>query len=73
MWKIWGQTPKTLGFLVIFGFNGCAAVAALKRRGGCVAATFGVVRIRLARVALPRLGYGGSKNGVFCSPYILLC
>ena len=26
MWKIWGQTPKTLGNLVISGFNGFAAV-----------------------------------------------
>ena len=47
-----------------------AAVAALKRRGGCIAATFGVVRIRLARFALPRLGLGGSKSGVSCSPLV---
>ena len=39
--KFWGQTPKTLGFLVILGLqSGFAAVAALKRRGGCGAATF---------------------------------
>ena len=50
--------------------SGYAAVVALKRRGGCVAATFGVVRIRLKRFALPRLGLSGSKSDVFCSPLV---
>ena len=56
---------------MIFGFcEASAAGAAHERRGGCVAATFGVVRIRLARFALPRLGLGGSKSGVSCSPLV---
>ena len=31
---------------------------------------FSMVRIRLARFALPRLGLGGSKSGVSCSPLV---
>ena len=50
-------TPKTLGFLVILGLqSGIAAVAALKRRGGRKRGDFSMMRIRLARFALPRLG-----------------
>ncbi|MBO7206470.1 MAG: hypothetical protein J6W10_02535, partial [Kiritimatiellae bacterium] len=64
-----GRTPKTLGFFVIFGFN--LASRQLRRSSeGAGAATFGVVRIRLARFALPRLGLGGSKSGVSCSPLV---
>ena len=38
-----GTAPKTLGFFVILRLRSrFAAVAALKRRGRCVAATFGV-------------------------------
>ena len=29
-----------------------------------------MVRIRLARFALPRFGFSGSKSGVFCSPLV---
>ena len=37
------ETPKTLGLSVIFGLHSrFAPGVALKRRGGCVAATFGV-------------------------------
>ena len=58
-------------FLVIFGFcEASAAVAALKRRGGCKRGDFSMVRIRLARFALPQLGYSGSKSGAFCSPLV---
>ena len=64
-----GTHPKTLRVFRDFRFwSSFAAAAALKRRGWCVAATFGVVRIRQARFALPRLGYSGSKSGVFCLP-----
>ena len=31
---------------------------------------FSMVRIRLARFALPRFGFSGSKSGVFCSPLV---
>ena len=69
--KFGDKTPKTLGFSVIFGFcEASAAVAALKRRGGCKRGGFLMVRIRLARFALPQLGYSGSKSGVFCSPLV---
>ena len=64
-----GRTPKTVGFLVIFRLRSrCAAVAAFKRRGGC--GDVSMVRIRLVRFALPRLGLGGSKSGVSCSPLV---
>ena len=29
-----------------------------------------MVRIQLARFALPRFGFSGSKSGVFCSPLV---
>ena len=69
--KILGTAPKNLWFLVILGLqSGFAAVAVLKRRGGRKRGDFSMVRIRLARFALPRLGLGGSKSGVFCSPLV---
>ena len=60
-------TPKTVGFL---GFG--RAVRQLRRRvkGRGRRGDFSMVRIRLKRFALPRLGYSGSKSGVFCSPLV---
>ena len=65
-----GRTPKTLvfsRFLVLIGLRGsCGAQAKGRVRRG----DFSMVRIRLARFALPRLGYSGSKSGIFCSPLV---
>ena len=61
---------KTLGVSQFRFGSGFAAVAALKRRGGRKRSDFSMVRIRLARFALPRFGFSGSKSGVFCSPLV---
>ena len=53
-------------------------VASVGLRGSCGAQAkgrvrrgdFSMVRIRLARFALPRLGYSGSKSDVSCSPLV---
>ena len=66
-----GTDPKNLrvfsDFWLLRGFCGsCGAqVKGRVRRGD-----FSMVRIRLARFALSRLGLGGSKSGVFCSPLV---
>ena len=44
----------------------CGAQAKGRGRRG----DFSMVRIRLARFALPRLGLSGSKSGVSCSPLV---
>ena len=69
IWKFWGQDPENLSVFSDFGASvtlrgSCGA----ERRGG--GGDFSMVRIRLARFALPRLGYSGSKSGVFCSPLV---
>lgn len=43
---------------------------ALEAKGRMRRGDFSMVRIRLKRFALPRLGLGGSKSGVFCSPLV---
>ena len=68
-WKSWG--PKNLRVFVIFWAlvilrSSCSAQAKGRGRRG----DFSMVRIRLARFALPRLGLGGSKTGVSCSPLV---
>ena len=68
--KSWVRTPKTIGvsrFSVLTWLGGrCGARAKGRGRRG----DFSMVRIRLARFALPRLGLGGSKSGVSCSPLV---
>ena len=65
------ETPKTLGLSVIFGLHSrFAPVVVLTRRGGRKRSDFSMVRIRLARFALPQLGYSGSKSGVSCSSLV---
>ena len=44
----------------------CGARAKGRGRRG----DFSMVRIRLARFALPRIGFSGSKSGVSCSPLV---
>ena len=44
----------------------CGAQAKGRVRRG----DFSMVRIRLARFALPRFGFSGSKSGAFCSPLV---
>ena len=67
--KSWGRElagtdPENLRvFRDFWLLRGFAAGAALKRRGGRKRGDFSMVRIRLARFALPRLGLGGSKSG----------
>ena len=48
----------------------CQAARQLRRRakGRVRRGDFLMVRIRLARFALPQLGYSGSKGGAFCLP-----
>ena len=66
-----GTAPKNLrafrDFRLLMGLRGsCGAQAKGQMRRG----DFSMVRIRLARSPLPRLGLGGSKSGVFCSPLV---
>ena len=64
-----GAGPKTFRVFRDFRLGSFyAAVAAHERRGGRKRGDFSMVRIRLARFALPRLGLGGSKSGVSCLP-----
>ena len=67
---MWGRTPKTLGFFAIFGFDRSTRQLRRGAKGRGRRGDFSMVRIRLARFALPRLGYSGSKSGAFCSPLV---
>jgi hypothetical protein len=61
------KTLRVFEFLLSVGLRGsCGAQAKGRGRRG----DFSMVRIRLARFALPRLGLGGSKSGVSCSPLV---
>ena len=54
-------------FWLLMGLRGsCGAQAKGRMRRG----DFSMVRIRLARFALPRFGFSGSKSGVSCSPLV---
>ena len=71
IWKFWGQDPENLSVFSDFGASvtlrgRCGTQAKGRVRRG----DFSMVRIRLARFALPRLGYSGSKSGAFCSPLV---
>ena len=71
MYEVVGTDPKNLrvfrDFRLLMGLRGsCGAQAKGRVRRG----DFSMVRIRLVRFALPRLGLGGSKSGVFCSPLV---
>ena len=67
--KFLGTDPKNRRVFSDFRlWSSFAAVAALKRRGGCVAATFGVVRrgsrdlIYLGRVTPPHFAKSGGNR-----------
>ena len=68
--EILGTPQKPLcfrNFWLLMGLRGsCGAQAKGRVRRG----DFSMVRIRLARFALPRFGFGGSKSGAFCSPLV---
>ena len=68
--KFWGRTPKTLGFFAIFGFDRSTRQLRRGAKGRGRRGDFSMVRIRLARFALPRFGFSESKSGVFCSPLV---
>ena len=71
MYEVVGTDPKNLrvfrDFRLLMGLRGsCGAQAKGRVRRG----DFSMVRIRLARFALPWLGFGGSKSGVSCSSLV---
>ena len=65
-----GRAPKPLGFFAIFRFSQTSRRLRRRAKGRGRRGDFSMVRIRLARFALPRLGLGGSKSGVSCSPLV---
>ena len=74
MYEVVGANPKNLrgfrDFWLLMGLRGsCGAQAKGRVRRG----DFSMVRIRLARFALPRLGLGGSKSGVSCRINLIYC
>ena len=56
--KFWGRTPKTLGFFTIFGFDRASRQLRRGAKGRVRRGDFSMVRIRLARFALPQYCFG---------------
>ena len=71
MYEVVGTHPKNLRFFSDFGASvGLRGSCGAQAKGRVRRGDFSMVRIRLARFALPRLGLGGSKSGVSCSPLV---
>ena len=61
-----GHTPKHLGFSRFSAWVGLRGSCGAQAKGRVRRGDFSMVRIRLARFALPRFGFSGSKSGAFC-------